>query len=159
MLKVIVAVGLIATGSVYMGITVPFVIGAVYVLQHVYLRTSRQIRLLDLEARSPLYTHFLETLNGLCTIRAFGWRDDSCDENHRLLDFAQRPYYMLLCIQRWLNLMLDLIVAAEAVIVVGLAVGLRHSTSPGLLGISMNNILCKYLFTHALLRTREAKSS
>ncbi len=73
--------------------------------------------------------------------------------------FSQRPYYMLLGIQRWLNLMLDLIVAAEAVIVVGLAVGLRHSTSPGLLGISMNNILCKYLFTHALLRTREAKSS
>lgn len=61
-----------------------------------------------------------------------------------LLDESQRPYYLLYCIQRWLTLVLDLIVGAEAVLVVGLAVGLRHSTSPGLLGVSLNNVMCKW---------------
>jgi ATP-binding cassette subfamily C (CFTR/MRP) protein 1 len=46
------------------------------VLQKYYLRTSRQMRLLDLEAKSPLYSHFLESLTGLVEIRAFGWRDN-----------------------------------------------------------------------------------
>ena len=126
-----------------MAITVPFLMVAIYLLQHVYLRTSRQIRLINLEAKGPLYTHFLETLGGLSTIRAFDWQDDSRNENHRLLDASQRADFLFSCIQRWLNLVLSLMVTAEAILVVGLAVGLRHSTSPGLLGISLNNILSK----------------
>ena len=46
------------------------------VLQKYYLKTSRQMRLLDLEAKSPLYSHFLESLTGLVEIRAFGWSDN-----------------------------------------------------------------------------------
>lgn len=131
-----------------MASTIPFLIVAVYALQHVYLRTSRQLRLLDLETRSPLYSHFLETLDGLATIRAFAWEADSRRRSLKLLDVSQRPYYLLLCVQGWLNLVLDLIVAAEAVLVVGLSVGLRTYTSPGLLGISLNNILCKSCVLH-----------
>ena len=130
-----------------MAATVPLLIAVIWVLQHVYLRTSRQLRLLDLEARSPLYSHFLETLSGLSTIRAFGWEVENKEQNKRLLDFSQRPYYLLYCVQRWLNLVLDLIVAAEAVVVVGLALGLRTSTTAGLLGVSLNNILCMCGFT------------
>ncbi|KAI1277349.1 ABC transporter [Xylaria sp. FL0933] len=133
--------GLVAAGSSYMALSVPVLILIIGVLQHVYLRTSRQLRLLDLEARSPLYTHFLETLDGLSTVRAFGWQAQFKTRNETLLDLSQRPYYLLYCIQRWLNLVLDLIVGGEAVLVVGLALGLRHTTSPGLLGVSLNNIL------------------
>ncbi len=128
-----------------MALSVPVLIITVGILQYVYLRASRQLRLLDLEARSPLYTHFLETLGGLSTVRAFGWQEQFKTRNEILLDLSQKPYYLLYCIQRWLNLVLDLIVGAEAVLVVGLALGLRHTTSPGLLGVSLNNILCEYL--------------
>lgn len=128
-----------------MAATIPLLILAVGVIQHFYLRTSRQLRLLDLEARSPLYSNFLETLAGLETIRAFGWEQIHREANRKLLDMSQRPYYFLYCIQQWLNLVLDLIVAVEAVLVVGLAVGLRgSSTSPGALGVSMNNVLSQY---------------
>ena len=114
-------------------------------LQHVYLRTSRQLRLLDLETRSPLYSHFLDTLNGLAVIRAFGWETEAKGQAYEFLDVSQRPYYLLLCVQTWLTLVLDFIVGAEALIVVGLALGLRSYTSAGLLGLSLNNILCKLL--------------
>ena len=128
-----------------MAATVPLLALVVYVIQHVYLLTSRQLRLLDLEARSPLYSQFLTTLSGLATIRAFGWEEASRLENHRLLDSSQRPHYLLSCIRRWLTLVLDLVVGGEAVLVIGLALGLRTSTSPGLLGVSINAILCRYL--------------
>lgn len=138
-------IGLIASGSYYITATIPFLLTVVYLLQGFYLRTSRQLQILDLEARSPLYSHFLETADGLTTIRAFGLGSDYERANIRHVDHSQRPYYLLYCIQRWLNLVLDLIVAAMAILVVGLAIKLRGSISPGLLGISLNNILCKVI--------------
>lgn len=56
------------------------------VIQKFYLRTSRQVRLLDLEAKSPLYTHFIESLSRLGTIRVFGWSEDFVDQNLYTLD-------------------------------------------------------------------------
>lgn len=135
------AAGLVATGSSYMATTIPLLVFAIWALQNVYIRTSRQLRILDIEARSPLYTHFAETVAGLMTIRTFGWTEAFKTTNIQLLDQSQRPYYSLYCIQRWLSLVLDLIVAAEAILVVGLAVGIRGSTSAGLLGVSLNNVL------------------
>ena len=44
----------IATSSPYLAITYPFLLAILYGIQKFYLRTSRQLRLLDLEAKSPL---------------------------------------------------------------------------------------------------------
>lgn len=76
------------------------------------------MRHLDLEAKSPLYRHFTETLNGVVTIQAFGWRPSFLKENHRLLDDSQKPYYLLFCIQRWLAVVMDLFVAGIATVLV-----------------------------------------
>ncbi|KAF7853664.1 hypothetical protein EAF04_010655 [Stromatinia cepivora] len=124
----------IATGSAYIAISFPFLICMLYFLQKFYLRTSRQIRHLDLELKSPLYSHFLETISGLAHIRAFNWTEESCATNHKLLDISQRPFYLLFMIQRWLNLVLDLFCGGIAFLVVTLAVTLRDhgSASPGL---------------------------
>lgn len=44
----------IASSSPYLAISYPFIFVLLYVIQKFYLRTSRQLRLLDLEAKSPL---------------------------------------------------------------------------------------------------------
>ena len=44
----------VAAASPYIIITYPFAALILYVVQRFYLRTSRQIRLLDLETKSPL---------------------------------------------------------------------------------------------------------
>ncbi|KAI5240904.1 putative ABC transporter [Aureobasidium subglaciale] len=139
--ETIASLAMISTGASYMGITIPFVIIAIFLIQKVYLHTSRQLRLIEIEARSPIYSHFLETLDGVVTIRAFGWEEDAKEAHLILLDVAQSPYYLLSCIQRWLKLVLDLIVAALAVIVVALAVSQRGTTSAGLLGVALTNVL------------------
>ncbi|KAM0351956.1 hypothetical protein ACHAPU_002472 [Fusarium lateritium] len=44
----------VASASPYLAVGYPFLIGVIYFIQKFYLRTSRQLRLLDLEAKSPL---------------------------------------------------------------------------------------------------------
>lgn len=110
-------------------------------LQKYYLRTSRQIRLLDLEAKSPLYSHFIETLSGLVTIRAFNWATNFQETNLALVNISQKPYYLLLCIQRWLALVLDILVAALAIILMVLVVKLRTAISPGYVGLALLNVM------------------
>ncbi|EOD45447.1 putative abc transporter protein [Neofusicoccum parvum UCRNP2] len=102
-------------------VLLPFLAGIGYLIQRVYLRTSRQIRLMDLEAKAPLCTNFLETLAGIATIRAFGWTDAFRARNRQLLDDSQVPFYLLQAIQNWLRLVLELMVAGLVVILVSLA--------------------------------------
>lgn len=125
----------------YFAAVMPPVILIMWILQKYYLRTSRQMRLLDLEAKSPLYSHFIESLSGLATIRAFGWVDAFEEHNLELLESSQKPFYLRLCIQRWLALILDLLVALLAVILMVLVVKLRSSISAGYVGLALLNVL------------------
>src|SRR4051812_29482009 len=92
----------------YISAIIPFAILFLYGLQLFYLRTSRQLRHMDLEAKSPLYTHLLETVLGISTIRAFGWTHPNMTTSLNFLDISQKPFYLLNCIQQWLQLVLDL---------------------------------------------------
>ncbi|KAF4972333.1 hypothetical protein FZEAL_9615 [Fusarium zealandicum] len=134
-------VALIAVGSYYTAIAFPFLFVALWVVQHAYLRTSRQLRFLDLEAKSPLYALFTETVTGLATLRAFGWRGALEKKHHELLDRSQRPYYLLYAVQRWLTFVLDMFVAAIAVIVMVVVTQLRDVLPIGLIGVALVNII------------------
>lgn len=59
----------------------------------------------------------------------------------RLLDNAQKPSYLLYCIQRWLTLVLDLVVAALTLLLFTCAVVLRNKVNPSLLGIALVNMM------------------
>ncbi|MCJ1404727.1 hypothetical protein MMC11_007953 [Xylographa trunciseda] len=130
---------LIAIASPYIALIFPVLVVVFMFVQEFYLRTSRQLRLMDLEAKSPLYSHFLETLSGLATIRAFGWSEANCELNIKLLDSSQQPAYLLIIIQRWLNLVLDLLATVLGVVVVFLAV--RFQASSGFTGVALINVM------------------
>ncbi|KAH1388703.1 hypothetical protein KXV50_009048 [Aspergillus fumigatus] len=115
------------TSSVYLAISYPILGGLLYFVQKYYLRTSRQLRLLNLEAKSPLYTHFLHTLKGIVTLRAFGFIPNDIHKNIRLVDSSQRAAYLLLMIQEWLNLVLNLVVMVIAAVLTTLAVRLHSN--------------------------------
>ncbi|KAH6652821.1 putative ATP-binding cassette transporter [Truncatella angustata] len=130
----------------YLTATVPACAGVLFFLQRYYLRTSRQLRLIDIEAKAPLYKHFIETLSGVTTIRMFGRGPAFHQQHQQMLDSAQAPYYMLLCIQQWLVLVLDLIVGALAVIIAAIALSPSRlssdsSISAGDLGVALVTIL------------------
>ncbi|KAJ3477705.1 hypothetical protein NLG97_g8769 [Lecanicillium saksenae] len=99
--------GIIASAASYLALILPLIGLGVYFIQCFYLRTSRQIRILDLEKKSPLYTHFQETTEGLTHIRAFGWQEENMREAFKLLDDSQKGFYYMYCIQQWLGLVLE----------------------------------------------------
>jgi ABC-type multidrug transport system fused ATPase/permease subunit len=61
-------------------------------------------------------------------IKYAGFIPEEVRKNARLIDTSQRPAYLLLMIQDWLNLVLGLVVMALAVVLVTLSVRM-HSTS------------------------------
>ncbi|KAK9772774.1 putative ABC transporter [Seiridium cardinale] len=122
-------------------ISAPPLLVVLYFLQKLYLHESRQIRFLDLESRAAVYSNFLETLEGVSAIRAFGWQSSSVDQNVERLDVSQGPHYLMKMIQLWLAVVLDLLVAGLAVMVVSLAVILRSSTTGGQIGLALNLVI------------------
>ncbi|KAJ5408595.1 P-loop containing nucleoside triphosphate hydrolase protein [Penicillium cosmopolitanum] len=133
---------LIFVGSSYVtAAVIPFCILAVYYVARYYVRTSRQVRVLEIESKGPLFSKFLESLSGLASIRAYGWKEHYTLQNQIALDASQRPFYMLYCIQRWLSLVLDLIVAGIAVAVIAISMSLRGNSSLNMMGIALFNIV------------------
>lgn len=132
--------GLILSGAKYLAAALPIAMIFLYTLQKFYLRTSRQLRILDLHAKAPLYTQLLEMIDGLATIRGFRWQGVTTQETYRLLDRSQRPHYLLLSIQRWLNLVLDLFVTVSAFFLVLFGV-LSSSSTPGSMAVAMYSVL------------------
>lgn len=132
---------LIGVGTIYAAISFPVILLGLYIVQKLYLRTSRQLRLMDIESKAPLYALFEESLSGLATIRAFGWQSSLSSKNDTLLDRSQRPFYLLFAVQRWLTLVLDLIVAAVAVLLIILVVQLRGTVVAGSVGLALLNVI------------------
>ncbi|KAM0810738.1 putative ABC transporter domain-containing protein [Seiridium cardinale] len=104
-------------------------------------KTDNGVLVNSLEAKAPLYSHVLESLQGIATIRAYGWTSSHVAKNLALLDRAQKPYYLLLCIQRWLALVLGLTVAGLAILLTTLGVTLRSRLDAGLLGVALVNMM------------------
>ena len=90
----------------------------------------------------------------MATIRAFGWTSADIARNNELLDTSQRPAYLLGMIQQWLMTTLQLIVAALAVFLVGLATQLRSNT--GLTGASLVTLLSFSEIISSLIRSYTA---
>lgn len=86
-------------------------------------------------------------------MRAFGWQKDAIQDNASRLDYSQRPEFCLLCLQRWLNIVLDLVAAAIATLVIAIAVSLREQTTGGQVGVALNIVL---LVNTTLLRLVES---
>ncbi|CAG7555748.1 unnamed protein product [Fusarium equiseti] len=140
-LRGLVQTGVVASGSNYYGAFLPLSFIALYLIQKYYLRTSRQMRLLDLEAKTPLYTQLAEITAGLSTVRSFDWTKELLNESFELLNTSQKPFYLMFCIQRWLELVLDLLVAGMAVLLVTIALRIPGTTSEGAIGLAMVNLL------------------
>ncbi|KAJ3497996.1 hypothetical protein NLG97_g1469 [Lecanicillium saksenae] len=133
---------LIIVASPYLAAALPFLFGALYLLQRFYLRTSRQLRLLELESKAPVTSHVIETMRGTSSIRAYGWEGAYIEKLETLLADCQKPFYLLLCIQRWLGVVLGLVVGVLAVLLTTVAVTVRgNSTSTGFVGVALINMM------------------
>jgi ATP-binding cassette subfamily C (CFTR/MRP) protein 1 len=140
-MRITVNFGLLSSGSTLMVFTMPFVLIIVYGVQFFYLRTSRQMRILGLEAKSPLYRHFTETLEGISTIRALGWYEAFEKEAIEYLEESQKPDYLRKCLALWLGTVLDLLSCSLAVALTAIALLIPQSSNAGSLGVGLTTAM------------------
>nr|XP_006210591.1 canalicular multispecific organic anion transporter 1 isoform X1 [Vicugna pacos] len=93
---------------VFVVIIIP--LGIIYVsVQIFYVATSRQLRRLDSVTRSPIYSHFSETVSGLSVIRAFEHQQRFLKHNEMSIDTNQKCVFSWITSNRWLAVRLELI--------------------------------------------------
>ncbi|XP_044790836.2 ATP-binding cassette sub-family C member 2 isoform X2 [Bubalus kerabau] len=85
-------------------------LGIIYVsVQIFYVATSRQLRRLDSVTRSPIYSHFSETVSGLSVIRAFEHQQRFLKQSETAIDTNQKCVFSWITSNRWLAVRLELI--------------------------------------------------
>ncbi|KAI7830395.1 P-loop containing nucleoside triphosphate hydrolase protein [Gamsiella multidivaricata] len=129
----------IAATSYFLILMVPLC-ACYYYLGAYYLVSSREIKRLDSAARSPMYAHFGETLNGLVTIRGYGDADRFATRATKLLDQSQQVYYLTNTTQRWLQVMLEILNDVVMAFIALMAVVLRNSAIAGVFAIVLSEI-------------------
>ncbi|XP_041517852.1 ATP-binding cassette sub-family C member 2 [Microtus oregoni] len=85
-------------------------LGIIYVsVQVFYVATSRQLKRLDSVTRSPIYSHFSETVSGLPVIRAFQHQQRFLTNSEKLVDINQKCVFSWITSNRWLAIRLELV--------------------------------------------------
>ncbi|KAJ3497209.1 hypothetical protein NLG97_g2075 [Lecanicillium saksenae] len=131
----------IMSGASFLSLILPFVLVGGYFIQRYYLRTSCQVRLLDLEAKTPLYTYFEETIAGLSHLHAVRWVAKNIERGFCLLEESQKPYYVLFAIQQWLALILGLMSGTVGVVLFALALYVKEGSTESSIGLSFVGLL------------------
>ncbi|KZV64400.1 P-loop containing nucleoside triphosphate hydrolase protein [Peniophora sp. CONT] len=108
-----------------------------------YLSTSRELQRLNAVSRSPLFSWFSESLNGLSTIRAFGMQSVFEGINARRIDRNQVCYLPTTSVNRWLALRLEFVGASIILFTSSLAMVslITSSVDAGLVGLVISYAL------------------
>lgn len=83
--------------------------GVFFFVQQVYVSSSRQLKRIESITRSPIYSHFGESIAGASTIRAFGLQRMFIKQSENLVDKNQQSYYPSIIANRWLAVRLEAI--------------------------------------------------
>ena len=76
-------------------------------IQRIYIRSSRQLKRLETVSRSPIYSHFTETLNGVSVIRSFNKEETFIAEAEQKVDDNQVCFYYSFIASRWLAILIE----------------------------------------------------
>lgn len=80
-----------------------------YIIQSFYRSTSRELQRIEAITRSPLYSHFSESLAGRSTIRAFKKEEDFIKTNQSLVNSNMKTIFAQKYAARWLSGRLEVI--------------------------------------------------
>lgn len=129
------------SGSYYMLAFIPFLFGILWFLQSFYLQTSRQIRILELDTKTPLFAAISETAAGVEHIRAYGWGGLLLLHTYEMLDHSQKSFYYMYAVQRWLVVILNAIATVIVSGLVSIALLVVNASSQGGLGLALMSLI------------------
>uniref|UniRef100_A0A8C1S897 ABC-type glutathione-S-conjugate transporter n=1 Tax=Cyprinus carpio TaxID=7962 RepID=A0A8C1S897_CYPCA len=110
-------------------------------VQRFYVATSRQLKRLESVSRSPIYSHFSETITGTSVIRAYGRNAAFVLMSDMKVDENQKSYYPGIVSNRWLGVRIEFIGNCIVLFAALFAVIGKDKLSPGLVGLSVSYAL------------------
>lgn len=120
-------------------VLIVFLLGIIYYLvQRIFIITTRQLKRLESNTRSPIFSHFSETLSGSSTIRAYNCTNRFISHSNSLIDCNQSCVYTNVIANRWLSIRLEyfgnLITAVTALF----SVYHKGSITSGIVGLTIS---------------------
>uniref|UniRef100_A0A8D0F2B5 Canalicular multispecific organic anion transporter 1 n=1 Tax=Strix occidentalis caurina TaxID=311401 RepID=A0A8D0F2B5_STROC len=112
-----------------------------YFVLRFYVSTSRQLRRLDSVTRSPIYSHFGETVSGLSVIRAYGHQQRFLKQNESTMDINQKSVHSWIVSNRWLAIRLEFVGSLVVFFSGLLAVISKGTLEGGIVGLSVSSAL------------------
>ncbi|XP_034031624.1 LOW QUALITY PROTEIN: cystic fibrosis transmembrane conductance regulator [Thalassophryne amazonica] len=104
------------------------------ILRKYFLRTGQQLKLLEAEARSPIFSHLIISLKGLWTIRAFECQTYFEMLFHKALNTHTAMWFHYLTTLRWFLVRCDMIYVLFFIAATFIAMG-TNQDKPGEIGI------------------------
>lgn len=149
----IVAIGMISLQSVFLLLLIIPLVIVYYLIQKIYISTSRQLKRIDLTSRSPIYSHFSETIQGTSSIRAYSANEQFIKESNHRIDTNHKYYYQSLISSCWLGIRLEFVGYCIVFLASIFAVINKDTLSPGIAAISITNALSLAGIISFLVRT------
>ena len=138
LLQLITTLIMIAIATPYFLIILLPVSLSFYFIQKFYIPTARQVRRLESITRSPIYSHFSETLSGVSTIRAYSANDRFKAECDSRADLYLSCWNCTIGADRWLAIRLEFCGNCIVLFAALFAVLSRETLDPGLIGLSLS---------------------
>ncbi|XP_023573947.1 canalicular multispecific organic anion transporter 2 isoform X1 [Octodon degus] len=110
-------------------------------VQRFYVATSRQLKRLESVSRSPIYSHFSETVTGASVIRAYRRTEEFRALSDKKVDSNQKSCYPYIASNRWLGVNVEFVGNCVVLFAALFAVIGRNSLNPGLVGLSVSYAL------------------
>ncbi len=72
-----------------------------FTFQKLYINHARNLKRIDNMRKSPIFSHFDESIVGASSIRAYRKQDEFVAKCEKLVDESQQPFFVIVCCQRW----------------------------------------------------------
>ena len=115
----------------------PPIFAVYFFVQRYYIATSRQLKRIESIKKSPIFSHFSESVNGVSTIRAFKQQNRFCAESEAHVMNSVRCFYLSVSSNRWLGVRIETIGNFVVLFAAIFAVLSRGLISTGLAGLSI----------------------
>lgn len=125
---------------IFMSIGVPVIV-LYYFVQKFYVATSRQLKRLESVTRSPIYSHFSESISGQSIIRAYDEKKRFTVESETKVDYNQAISYQSIIANRWLGVRLEIVGSFVVLFASLFAVLARDTIDEASVGLSITYAL------------------